>query len=176
MRIFGVVLVLLVTASPAIAWSPGPYDFQRCVDTFEVAVHGTVSKVEVVDKKAGGWVLSRAHLRVKRAYFGIPRDLGTLPFYFWSQTDNTLTLKHELAVNDQIVVFLSRNLEPAKGMKTDTSTSHMLQFAKANHRGYLYKLVRTHGDDILHDAIFFDDPKLTLTLTAAEALLAKRKP
>jgi hypothetical protein len=135
------------------AWSPGPYEFERCVESFDVAVRGRVTKVEEVGKKSGGWILSRAHLAVERAYFGAGtgKQLG---FYFWSQTANHLTLKHELAANQRILVFLSTNLDSLNGIEpAPTGTKWMLQFAKADHRGYLYKLDKnTDGVEVIRDA------------------------
>jgi hypothetical protein len=165
------VVGLLLFSSRAAAWSPGPYTFERCVETFEVAVRGVVTKVDVVDRKPGGWELSRATLDVERAYHGLSPAPKQLVFYFWSSTDNQFTLAHKLAVKDRILVFLSTNLEPVKRMKTDAAVKHMLQFAKANHRGYLYRVV----DNKVRDAVFADDAKLVLSLADAEALLAKRK-
>jgi hypothetical protein len=157
------------------AWSPGPYEFERCVESFDVAVRGRVTKVEEVGKKPGGWILSRAHLAVERAYFGA----GTakqVTFYFWSSTDGDLTLKHELGANQRILVFLSTNLDPLKGVEpAPAGTKWMLQFAKANHRGYLYKLDKnTDGVEVIRDALFADDTTLVRTLRTAEAALAKK--
>jgi hypothetical protein len=171
MRAATLVFCLLVFAPKhAAAWSPGPYSFERCVAEFDVAVRGVVKRVDVVDKKAGGWVLSRATLEVERTYHGITPAPKQLVFYFWSDTDNTFTLAHALAAKDRILVFLSTNLDPVKGMKTDAAVKYVLQFAKANHRGYLYRVT---GDKI-RDAVFAKDDTLVLSLAAAEQLLTKR--
>jgi hypothetical protein len=175
MRTLIVVCLLVLAPVDAAAWSPGPYSFEHCVETFDAAVRGTVTKVDVVDKRAGSWVLARATVDVERVYHGIAPAPKQLAFYFWSATDNTLTIAHKLAAKDRILVFLSTNLDVVKGLKTDPAVKHMLQFAKANHRGYLYSVIPDqHGNDTVADAVFDSDAKLVLTLPAAEALLAKR--
>jgi hypothetical protein len=177
MRAAPIVLCLMLLApQPARAWTAGPYTFERCVETFEVAVRGSVTKVDVVDRKAGGWVLSRATVEVERVYHGISPAPKQLAFYFWSATDNMFTLAHKIEAKDRILVFLSTNLDAVQGMKTDPAVKHVLQFAKANHRGYLYKVLPDkRGNDTVVDGVFHEDPKLVIPLPAAEAFLAKKK-
>lgn len=167
------VLLILAVSRDAHAWSPGPLRFEDCVRKFDVAVRGRVTKVESVAKKPGGWVLSRATLDVERSYFGIP-ETKLLTFYFWSHTDNELTLRHIIAIQDRILVFLSTQLDVLKGLKIDPETRYLLQFAKADHRGYLFKIIGAGDSETIQDGIFAKEPELVRTLTAAEAMLAKR--
>jgi hypothetical protein len=169
-----IALVLaLVLGVPRIAaaWSPGPFELERCVTDFDIAVRGTVTKVEPVATRGTGAV-SRATIALERTYFGVAAGTKTLTFYFWSKPDNDLTLPHTLVAKQRVLVFLSANLDPLKGIALDGKTTLMLQFAKANHRGYLF----TIDKDLLRDAIFHADPKLQRTLAVAEAALAKKQP
>ena len=172
MRVAVVALCLLFAVPQAVAWTAGPYTFERCVDTFDVAVRGTVTKVVVVDRKPGGWVLSRATVDVERVYHGIEPTPKRLAFYFWSSTDHDLTIAHKLAAKNRILVFLSTDLAPLKGIETDPAVKYMLQFAKANHRGYLYSI---GARDTVRDAVFAQDATLEMPLAKAEQLLAARK-
>jgi hypothetical protein len=173
MRALLVVLSLVAFVGRAEAWSPGPYTFERCVDEFPVAALGVVSKVDTVDTRPGGWTLSRATLDVQRLYHGISPAPKQLAFYFWSTTDNAFTIAHAIAAKDRILVFLSTDLTPVQGMKTDPAVTHMLQFAKANHRGYLFTV--NAATNTIHDAVFAKDPKASLPLGSAELALKKKK-
>jgi len=169
---------LVLWSRDAAAWLPGPYDLERCVATFEVAVRGQVTRVEVVARRKGGWILSRAHLDIERAYHGVAKDTKRVSFYFWSRTDNTLTVAHTLAVKQRILVFLSTNLDPLEGVEPapeTTNTRLMLQFAKANNLGYLYELATDgKGIEIIKDSLFARQTKLERSLNDAEAVLGKR--
>ena len=235
--------LLLLVPALSYGWSPGPYSFDRCVDSFDVAVRGTVSKVEEVARKKGGWVLSRADVKLVKAYRGVRAKTKTVSFYFWSATDNKLTLAHGVRKGDNILVFLSRDLSSiasmlpggmgadspvqrirggmgadtaAKrtkgGMGADTAAKRtkggmgadtaarsteggmgadrvgsteggmgadnpvfFLQFAKANHKGYLFKIEKAAGGTVVRDAVFTKDKRAVLSFGKAEKLLRKKR-
>ncbi len=168
-RLALVVCLLLGAAADAHAWSPGPYSFDRCAKTFKMAVRGTVIDVHQVARRPGGWVLSHATINVRRSW-GLkarPKQVGV---FFWSSTDNTLTLAHSIRKRERVLVFLSRDLKPVRGMLNARkhAAGFFLRFAKANHRGYLFKIVSSGRARLVRDAFFKTNQ---LPLPQAEARL-----
>lgn len=163
-----VVLGVLGAVGAAHGWSAGPYSFERCTKEFPIAVHGSVQRVQVVGTR-GKWVLSRATVSVSKAH-GLRWTAKRLSFYFWSSTSLRLTLPHSIKRGEELLVFLSRDLAPLRGWLPAGAkrAGFFLRFAKANHRGYLFKVERPKSGAIVRDAIF---AKRTISLTKARRLL-----
>jgi hypothetical protein len=175
------VLLGLGFARPAAAWTPGPRELERCWADNGIAARGEIRKLELVGRRTGGWVLARAHLRVGRAW--VRRNAPSrhhqlvkqaeLTFYFWARTDSQLTIPHELTIGRRILVFLSDDLSPIRGVApTPRGTQLMLQFAKANHRGYLFEIIEDRTPYI-RDPMFPRDSTLERSLVVTDTLLGR---
>lgn len=161
--------LLLVLFSAFQVWSPGPYPFERCTKEFNIAVKGTVTKIETA-VKSGDFVLSTATLEVKKTYAGKAHE-SEVRFHFWTKTDQMWTLSHDLKTGQDVLVFLSDNLEDITSKDITPSEKYFLQFAKGRNQGYLFNVLKTKKGKIVSDAIFSNHFKGDLTLKAAEKLI-----